>query len=54
VANHISLVIRQSRVRQMCRSVGLNVIASGTSYYMAPEGYPQRPGGQSYVTVIRA
>ncbi len=52
-ANQISLVIRLARVRRMCSSLGLTPVASGTSYYLAPEGYPQQPGGQSYVTLVR-
>jgi SAM-dependent methyltransferase len=53
-ANQISLVIRVARVKQMCRSIGLVPVDSGTSYHIAPEGYPQRRGGQSYVTLVRA
>lgn len=52
-ANHISLVIRVALVRRLCSSIGLVPVASGTSYYMVPEGYPQRPGGQSFVTLVR-
>jgi SAM-dependent methyltransferase len=52
-ANQISLVIRLARVRRMCSSIGLKPVASGTSYYLAPGGYPQQPGGQSFVTLVR-
>lgn len=52
-ANHISLVIRVARVQQLCRHAGLKVIASGTSFFRAPDGYPGKAGGQSYVTLVK-
>lgn len=52
-ANHISLVVRVGRVRALCRALGFMVVASGTSFFLAPDGYPDRPGGQSYVTLVK-
>lgn len=52
-ANHISLVVRVGRVRQLCRTIGLRVVASGTSFFCAPDGYPARKGGQNYVTLVK-
>jgi SAM-dependent methyltransferase len=52
-ANHISLVIRLARVRQVCNQVGFHIVESGTSFFQSPNGYPDRPGGQSYVTLVK-
>jgi SAM-dependent methyltransferase len=52
-ANHMSLVVRLARVRRLCASLGLRVVESGTSYFLVPDGYPRRRGGQSYVTLVK-
>lgn len=53
-ANHISLVVRVARVKQLCKTIGLRVIASGTSFFLAPNGYPSKKGGQNYVTLVKS
>lgn len=52
-ANHITLVIRDSLVKRLCRAVGFQVVESGSSYYLVPDGYPHRRGGQHYVTLVK-
>jgi SAM-dependent methyltransferase len=52
-ANHISLMIRTTRVRRLCRALGFRVVASGTSFYRVPDGYPAWRGGQSFVTLVK-
>lgn len=52
-ANHISLVVRPARVKAVCREVGLQVVATGTSFFRAPDGYPRKRGGQSSVTLLK-
>jgi SAM-dependent methyltransferase len=52
-ANHITLTVRVSRVRALCRTYGLKVVETGTSYYRTPDGYPHKPGGQRYVTLVK-
>ncbi|NJL33983.1 MAG: class I SAM-dependent methyltransferase [Chloroflexaceae bacterium] len=51
-ANHISLVVRVGRLKQICRALGLHMVETGTSYFLAPDGYTRRPGGQTYVTLL--
>lgn len=51
--NHISLSIRRSRVKQLCRSYGFNILATGSSYYRVPDGYPNTKGGQHYITLLK-
>ncbi len=53
-ANRVSLLVRMGKVRAVCRALGLRVVASGTSYYRVPDGYPRQRGGQSYVTLLHA
>lgn len=53
-ANHVSLLVRLGKVRVVCRGLGLRVVASGTSYYRVPDGYPRQRGGQSYVTLLKS
>ncbi len=52
-ANQISLVVRVGVVRRLCATLGLQVIAHGSSYYRVPDGYPTQRGGQSYVTLYK-
>lgn len=52
--NHISLVVRTSKVKQVCRDIGLKVVATGTSFFLAPNGYPVQRGGQSYITLVKS
>jgi SAM-dependent methyltransferase len=52
-ANHISLVVRMSRARRLCKQIGFQVIDSGTSYFCVPDGYTGTRGGQSYVTLLK-
>lgn len=52
-ANHVTLHIRTALVRRMCRQAGLRVVETGTSFYRAPDGYPDKRGGQSYVTLVK-
>jgi hypothetical protein len=52
-ANHISLVIRMARARQVCNQMGFSIVENGTSFFQAPDGYPGHPGGQSYVTLVK-
>ena len=51
--NFTSLVVRTALVKQLCRRAGFRVVANGTSYKQAPDGYPLRPGGQNYVSVVK-
>jgi hypothetical protein len=52
-ANHISLVVRMARARGLCKSIGFQVIDSGTSYFRVPDGYINTRGGQSYLTLLK-
>jgi SAM-dependent methyltransferase len=52
-ANHISLVVRVAKMKQLCRANGLRVLAGGTSFFGVPDGYPARQGGQNYVTLTK-
>ncbi len=52
-ANHVSLVVRDSLVRRLCRRAGLRVVMGGSSFYCAPDGYPLRRGGQRFVTLVK-
>jgi ubiquinone/menaquinone biosynthesis C-methylase UbiE len=51
--NHISLVIRVSKVKKLCRDIGFKVVEIGTSYKRVPDGYPRIRGGQNYVTLLK-
>ena len=51
--NHISLLVRLAKVKSICRQVGLQVVDTGTSYKNAPDGLPNKKGGQKYVTVLK-
>lgn len=53
-ANHVSLLVRRGKMHALCRTLGLRVVASGTSYYRVPDGYPRQRGGQSFVTLHKA
>jgi SAM-dependent methyltransferase len=47
------LVVRVSKAKGLCREIGFSVLEVGTSYKTAPDGYPARRGGQSYVTLLK-
>jgi SAM-dependent methyltransferase len=51
--NFTSLVVRVALMKRLCRNTGLRVFASGTSYKQVPDGYPLRPGGQNFVSVVK-
>jgi ubiquinone/menaquinone biosynthesis C-methylase UbiE len=47
------LLIRVAKARAVCKAAGFRVLEVGTSYKGAPDGYPDRRGGQSYVTLLK-
>ena len=47
------LVVRVARAKRLCGEIGFSVLEVGTSYKEAPDGYPARRGGQSYVTLLK-
>jgi hypothetical protein len=51
--NRTSLVIRPATVKRDARRLGFRVEDRGESYKCAPDGYPDRRGGQSYVTLVK-
>lgn len=51
--NYMSLVVRVSKVKKLCKDIGFKVVESGTSYKRAPDGYPRIKGGQCYVTLLK-
>ena len=51
--NHISLVLRVSKMRTLCQIYGFQVVESGSSYKAVPDGFPKSRGGQNYVTLLR-
>ena len=51
--NQTSLVIRESKVEQLCKAIGFKVVETGTSYKRVPDGYSKKIGGQSYVTLLK-
>lgn len=50
-ANRVSLAVRARYAARLARTVGLQLLDTGTSYYLVPDGYPQRRGGQHYLTL---
>lgn len=51
--NHSSLLLREGFAWGLCRSAGFSIVDSGTSYKSVPDGYPRRPGGQFYLTLVK-
>jgi ubiquinone/menaquinone biosynthesis C-methylase UbiE len=51
--NFTSLVVRNSKVRKLCRFIGFHVVNQGTSYKNVPDGYLRKKGGQNYITLIK-
>jgi SAM-dependent methyltransferase len=51
--NRTSLVIRPVTVKREARRLGFRIEDSGRSYKVVPDGYPGKPGGQSYVTLVK-
>ena len=51
--NHVSLILRVSKMRALCQNYGFKVVESGLSYKTVPNGFPQNHGGQNYVTLLR-
>jgi SAM-dependent methyltransferase len=47
------LLIRVAKAKAVCKAAGFRVLEVGTSYKGAPDGYPARRGGQSYVTLLK-
>jgi len=50
-ANQITLVVQIAKVKKLCQTLGLQVVETGPSYFCVPDGYPQKVGGQNYVTL---
>jgi SAM-dependent methyltransferase len=47
------LLIRVSKAKRLCEETGFRVLGTGTSYKSAPDGFPAKRGGQSYVTLLK-
>jgi SAM-dependent methyltransferase len=51
--NNTSLVVRVGATKRLSRQIGFEILDTGTSYKNVPNGYPQRPGSQSYITLLK-
>lgn len=54
--NQTSLVVRTSRMKQLCEDAGFRVIETGTSLVRkerVPAGCIKKQGGQNYVTLVK-
>lgn len=51
--NQKRLLIRVSKAKRLCQETGFRVLGTGTSYKRAPDGFPAKRGGQSYVTLLK-
>lgn len=51
--NHTSLVIRVSKMKQVCRKIGFKILATGTSYKNIAAGNKKVKGGQNFITLLK-
>lgn len=51
--NHISLVVRVSKMKKLCQNNCLKVVDAGTSYKNSPDGYSRIKGSQNYLTLLK-
>ncbi|MCX6816714.1 MAG: class I SAM-dependent methyltransferase [Candidatus Beckwithbacteria bacterium] len=51
--NQTSLVIRVSKMKQICRKLGFKILATGTSYKNVSDGSGRIKGGQNFITLLK-
>ena len=51
--NYTSLLVNVPRIKRIARKLDLRILETGHSYKTVPTGYPGKPGGQDYVTLLK-
>jgi SAM-dependent methyltransferase len=52
--NHVSLAVAPRELKRLARAAGFTVVATGGSVKRAPDGHPDKPGGQVHATLLKA